>query len=377
MSVTVGFLPLECGDRRLAITPSVADLYRKQGMHIKVHKKALSASFYGAGDFEKSDIVTATKTLVENSDVIVSINGLDATAMKSLSAKKMVVSMFNPLTDQHQVEQLNTLKVTACGLNWIPRTSRAQMMDVLSSQASTAGYQAALLGATHSPRFFPMLTTAAGTIRPAKVMVIGTGVAGLQAIATAKRLGAMVEAYDIRPETREQVESLGGRFIDLGIDAKTDGGYARELTQQEKDKQNQILADHVAQCDVLICTAAVFGRAAPVIVTEKMVKSMQSHAVIVDLAAVSGGNCALTKAGQTVDVQGVQILGPIDLPSQVGVDASQMLAKNIFNYLSLYVKDSILTVDLNDDLIQGSLMCHQGKLLHTHFKSKTGVTKNA
>ncbi len=224
-------------------------------------------------------------------------------------------------------------------------------MDVLSSQAGMAGYKATLIAAQLAPRFFPMLTTAAGTIRPSKVLVVGAGVAGLQSVATAKRLGAAVEGFDVRPETREQIESLGGKFLDLGVSAAGEGGYARQLTDEERAEQQRRLAEHLKGVDVVICTAAVPGRPAPKIITASMVDGMRPGSVIVDLAAETGGNCEATRPGETVGVNGVTVAGPLDLASMGAVHASEMYARNVYNFVSLFLKDGALNFDWNDELL--------------------------
>jgi NAD(P) transhydrogenase subunit alpha len=242
----------------------------------------------------------------------------------------------------------------------VPRISRAQSIDALSSQGNIAGYKAVLMAANLSGRLFPMLTTAAGTIRPAKVVVIGAGVAGLQAIATARRLGAIVEAYDVRSATKEQCESLGAKFIDTGVKAEGEGGYARELTDEEKAQQASVLADHIAQADAVISTAAIPGRPAPRISDTATVERMKRGAVIVDLAAETGGNCELTQAGETVDHNGVLIHGPRNVPSTVAVHASEMYARNLYNLLALIVKDGELSLDFDDQVIADSCLTHAG-----------------
>ncbi|RBF35588.1 NAD(P)(+) transhydrogenase (Re/Si-specific) subunit alpha, partial [Xanthomonas oryzae pv. oryzae] len=231
------------------------------------------------------------------------------------------------------------------------RTTRAQSMDVLSSQAGMAGYKAVLLAAQLAPRFFPMLTTAAGTMRPCKVLVIGAGVAGLQAIATAKRLGAQVEGFDVRPETREQIASLGARFLDLGVSAAGEGGYARQLTDDERAEQQRRLAEHLKGVDVVVCTAAVPVRPAPKIVTAEMARGMRAGSVIVDLAAETGGNCAATRPGETYDLDGVMIAGPLNLASQGAVHASEMFARNVYAFAALLIKDGALPFDWDDELL--------------------------
>jgi NAD(P) transhydrogenase subunit alpha len=255
----------------------------------------------------------------------------------------------------------------------VPRISRAQSMDALSSQAAVAGYKAVLIGSAALDRFFPMLTTAAGTIRPATVLVIGAGVAGLQAIATARRLGAVVEAYDVRSATREQVRSLGAKFVETGVTAEGTGGYARELTAEEKAAQQEKLAKALATADCIICTAAIPGRKAPVIVTREMVARMKFGAIIVDLAAESGGNCELTVPGEHVIANDVNIHGPLNLPSRMPTHASEMYAKNLYNLFSPFIKDGELKLDLTDEVLAGCLLTHEGKVVNENVRKILGL----
>ena len=237
-------------------------------------------------------------------------------------------------------------------------------MDALSSQGACSGYQCGLIAAARCTKFFPMLTTAAGTIRPARVLVIGAGVAGLQAIATCKRLGAMVEAYDVRAAAREQIESLGAKFVDTGVSADGTGGYARELTEEEKTLQAEKLAKAVAAADVVITTAAIPGKKAPVIITKEMVARMKYGAIIVDMAAESGGNCALTQAGEHIIANDVNIHGPVNLPSRMPTHASELYSRNIYNFLSPFIKDGRLELDWNDEVVAQTALCHNGKITH-------------
>jgi NAD(P) transhydrogenase subunit alpha len=262
------------------------------------------------------------------------------------------------------VDALLAAKTSCLAMELVPRITRAQSMDVLSSQATVAGYKAVLRAAWLSPRLFPMLTTAAGTLRPSSVVVIGAGVAGLQAIATARRLGARVEAYDIRAAAREQVESLGAKMIDTGVNAEGSGGYARELTEEEKQKQAAKLAEHLAKADAVISTASVPGRPAPKIISRAMVEGMNPGAVIVDLSAESGGNCELTQPGSTVMHNGVTVDGPLNLASQSALHASEMFAKNLINLLDLMLKGDSLNIDRADEVIAGCLLTHGGELVH-------------
>jgi NAD(P) transhydrogenase subunit alpha len=256
-------------------------------------------------------------------------------------------------------------KITAFALELVPRITRAQSMDALSSQATAGGYVAAVLGASRCPKFLPMLTTAAGTIRPATVLILGAGVAGLMAIATAKRLGALVEAYDVRRAAGEQVRSLGAKFLELEINAEGQGGYARELTPEEKEKEQQMVSAAVAKADIVITTAAIPGRKAPVLITRETVATMRPGAVIIDMAAETGGNCELTQAGKTVQEHGVMIIGPQNLPAQVPFHSSQMYAKNLQSFLGLLTdKNGSIVREFSDEILAASLLVHAGEVCH-------------
>lgn len=272
--------------------------------------------------------------------------------------------MVDPLGKPNLIKQLADRQITTFSLELIPRTSRAQSMDALSSQANIAGYKATLLASAHLPRMFPMMTTAAGTIPPAKVLVIGAGVAGLQAIATARRLGAVVEAFDIRPTVKEEVQSVGAKFIEIPIEENTvaDGGYAKEVSTASQERVREILTEHIKRADAVITTAQVPGKKAPLIVTEEMVAQMKPGSVIVDMAAEQGGNCACTKRGRDVVQHGVTIIGPIDLPASVPVDASQVYAKNILTLVQYLVKDGNLALNFEDDIIDSACVTHAGEI---------------
>jgi NAD(P) transhydrogenase subunit alpha len=262
------------------------------------------------------------------------------------------------------VKTLNGKKLTGFAMELIPRISRAQSMDVLSSQAAAAGYQSALIAATTLDKFFPMLTTAAGTIRPAQVLIIGAGVAGLQAIATARRLGAVVTGYDVRSATKEQVESLGAKFVETGVSAEGEGGYARELTTEEKEQQQAALNQEIAKSDVVISTAAIPGRPAPRIISAAAVEAMKPGAVIVDLAAETGGNCELTVAGETVVEHNVKIVGPVNLPASLGRHASEMYARNLFNFIKPAIEEGELKIDWEDEVFANAVLTHDGEIKH-------------
>jgi NAD(P) transhydrogenase subunit alpha len=301
------------------------------------------------------------------------VQPLGIEALQQLKPGTVLVGLQQPWSSAERVAVLRQRNITCFALELLPRISRAQSMDVLSSQAAVAGYECALIAADHSPKFFPMLTYAAGTIRPAKVLVIGAGVAGLQAIATAKRLGAMVSGYDVRPETKEQIESLGAKFVDTGVSAAGTGGYARELTDDEKRQQAEKLGRAIAECDALITTAAIPGRKAPVIVSAEMVARMKPGSVVVDLAAETGGNVAGTVAGEKVWVGQTLIIGPTHIPSRMPVHASDMYAKNLYNFISPFIKDGVLSLDWEDEVLAGACLTHAGEVRHAGVKAALGL----
>jgi len=307
-------------------------------------------------------------------DVVLQLRAPTAESIARLREGTALITPLFPLQEQNipLVRALAARKVTTIAVDMIPRTTVAQMMDVLSSQATIAGYYAVLMASAALPRFFPMLMTAAGTIAPARVLVLGAGVAGLQAIGTARRLGAVVEAFDVRRVVKEQVESLGARFVEVGSDedAQTAGGYAKEASEAYKAKQAEAIANHVQKADVVISTALIPGQRAPILVTEEMVKSMRAGSVIVDLAAEQQGNCALTEPGKTVVRHGVSILGELDLPSRVAIHASQMYARNMEKLLLHLCKDGALHLDLENEITRGCLITHAGDVVHPKVKER-------
>jgi NAD(P) transhydrogenase subunit alpha len=314
---------------------------------------------------EDVTFVADSKTLYKDADIILKVQPPTEDEIKHMKEGAIVIGTLQAYKYPERVKLMQEKKITSFSMELIPRISRAQAMDVLSSQAAVAGYKAAIMGSDLCARFFPMLTTAAGTIRPAKVLVIGAGVAGLQAIATAKRLGAMVEGYDVRSATKEQVESLGAKFIDLEIKAEGEGGYARELTDEEKKQQQDELAGYMAKADVLITTAAVPGRPAPKIIPESTIKMMKHGAVLIDLAAESGGNCELTEPGKTVVKHDVCIHAPLNVPSQTPFHASEMYAKNLLNFLSLmFDEEGNFSMNWDDEVIADSALTHEGEIKH-------------
>jgi NAD(P) transhydrogenase subunit alpha len=339
------------GEKRVAATPETVKKLVAAGAQVQVE----SGAGLGAGITDQAYLDAGARLAAAdaraNADLVLCVQAPPAEAIAGLKQGATLVGVLHPQADETRAAALQARGIRAFPLEKLPRTTRAQAMDVLSSQAGMAGYKAVLIAAQLAPRFFPMLTTAAGTIRPSKVLIVGAGVAGLQAIATARRLGAQVEGFDVRPETREQIESLGGKFLDLGVSAAGEGGYARQLTDEERAEQQRRLADHLKGIDVVVCTAAVPGRPAPKIITAAMVAGMKQGSVIVDLAAETGGNCELTRPGESYEQDGVTIAGPLDLASMGAVHASEMYARNVYNFVALFVKDGALSFDWNDELL--------------------------
>ena len=352
------------GERRVALDPTMADRFSKLGAEILLEKGAGLSAFFPDEAYKSSRLVDNATALYAEADVVFKVQPPTLEEVEQLRDGSTLLAVLQPHRNLEMVKRLRDKKITSFAMELIPRISRAQSMDVLSSQAAVSGYKVALLAANLTSGFFPMLTTAAGTIRPSKVVIIGAGVAGLQAIATCRRLGAMVEAYDVRPAARQEIESLGAKMIDTGVSAASEGGYARELTAEEKQKQADVLAKHIAAASAVITTAAVPGRAAPKIVTIAMVEGMRRGTVIVDMAAESGGNCELTQPGETIEHNGVTIAGPLNIPSSFPVPASEMYAKNLFNFLSPMIKDGNMNLDWNDEVIAKSALTRDGQIVH-------------
>ncbi len=354
------------GERRVALDPSVVAKLTKMGIEVLVQKGAGESAHFPDAAYADARLVDDAAA---EADLLVKVAPPSVDEVKRMKDGATLVGFFHAHKNPELVKAMQAKKITSFAMELIPRISRAQSMDALSSQAAVGGYKAAIMGADLSCRFFPMLTTAAGTIRPAKVLVIGAGVAGLQAIATARRLGAIVEAYDVRSATKEQVESLGAKFLDLGVKAEGEGGYARELTEDEKKQQQEALAKFISQTDVLITTAAIPGRPSPKLIPASMVAGMKPGAVIVDLAAEGGGNCELTQPGETIAHGNVIIHGPLNIPSQVALHASEMYAKNLLNFLSPHIKEGEFTPDWEDEIIAKSCLTHAGEIKHEATRS--------
>lgn len=363
---------IEVGERRVALVPDVVARLVKKGIEVLVASGAGEGSFFSDDAYSAvgAKIVSDPAQLWGEADLVLKVappKDSEITMMRSGSA---VVGFLNPLGQPDVCEKLAAKGVTSFSMELIPRTSRAQSMDALSSQAGVAGYKATLIAAAAAPKFFPMLTTAAGTIRPAKVFVMGAGVAGLQAIATARRLGAVVEAFDIRPAVKEEVQSLGAKFVEIKLEEDTvaEGGYAKEISEESKKRTQALVSDTVAAADVVITTAQVPGRKAPVLVTAEMVAKMKPGAVVVDLAAEQGGNCALTQPGKDVVHNGVTIIGPINLPASMPVHASQMYAKNIATLLELMLDKGEFKLNFADDIIDATCVTHSGEIRNSRVR---------
>jgi H+-translocating NAD(P) transhydrogenase subunit alpha len=351
-------------ERRVAIVPALVQTLNQLGCTVILEQGAGINADYPDSSYQDVEFCSDATSLYQQADIVLKVETPLAEEINLLQKNTVLVGFLHPTRYPDRVIALRDHGITSFAMENIPRISRAQSMDALSSQATASGYKSVLLAANMFDRFLPMLTTAAGTIRPANVLVIGAGVAGLQAIATAKRLGAIVKAYDIRSTTKEQVESLGAKMITTAIEADAAGGYARELTAQEQQAQAAALHDAVAKTDILISTALIPDKPAPKIVTRSMIDAMQPGSVIVDIAAEAGGNCDLTQANQVIDHQGVKIYGPVNLPSMLAHDASGMYAKNIVNFLKLLLKDGKFVIDWTDPILAQSVLTHEGDIKH-------------
>jgi H+-translocating NAD(P) transhydrogenase subunit alpha len=358
------------GERRVALSPEMAARLAKAGHSISVQAGAGDGAGFADAAFEAAGatIVRDPVALYGGAEAVLKVQRPALAEADQLPAGAVLVAFLKPGVDAPLVERLASRNVSAFAMELVPRISRAQSMDALSSQATVAGYKAVLMAANALPRFFPMLMTAAGTIRPATVLVIGAGVAGLQAIATAKRLGAVVEAFDTRPAVQEQVQSLGAKFVSLDVgshDTEDAGGYAKALSADHLRREMALIAKHVASADIVITTAQIPGRPAPVLITEETVGAMKPGSVIVDLASESGGNCEASRPGRTEVVRGVTIMAPLNLPSELAFHASQMYGRNVTALLELLAPKGTLNIDMTDEIIRGALVTHGGRTLYT------------
>ncbi len=354
-------------ERRVALVPDTAIRLAAAALEINVESGAGSAAYITDDAYQQAGakIVKSAAALLGEADAVLKVQAPSAAEVDLIKKGAVLISFLQPATQGDTVRALAKRGVTAFSLELVPRISRAQSMDALSSQASAAGYKAVLIAAGRLGKFFPMMMTAAGTIPPARVLVMGAGVAGLQAIATARRLGAVVSAYDVRPAVKEEVQSLGATFIELALETQEgEGGYAKEQSEEFLRKQRELIGEHVAKSDVVITTAAVPGRHAPLLVTGEMVKGMRPGSVIVDLAAETGGNVELTKAGTDVEVGGVTIIGTRNVPSTMPLHASQLYARNVANLLLHLVKDGAIVLDFDDEITKGSCVTHDGEIVN-------------
>jgi NAD(P) transhydrogenase subunit alpha len=368
---------IEICERRVALIPETVAKLVKQGLEVFVEAGAGEKAFFSDADYETAGakIISDSAQLWSEADILLKVSPPQTredgrAEIELLKPESVLISFLNPLGNPVIAQQLANRQITALSMELIPRSTRAQSMDALSSQASLAGYKAVLIAAAALPKYFPMLTTAAGTIAPAKVFIMGAGVAGLQAIATARRLGAVVEAFDIRPAVKEEVQSLGAKFVEVKLEEETvaAGGYAKEISEDSKKRTQELVASHVKNSDIVITTAQVPGRQAPRLVTEEMVAQMKPGSVIVDLAAEQGGNCACTEAGKDIIWNGVTIIGPINLPSSMPVHASQLYAKNVTSLMQLLIKDKALEINFGDDIVDAACVTHGGEIRNQRVK---------
>jgi proton-translocating NAD(P)+ transhydrogenase subunit alpha len=358
-------------ERRVALVPDTAAKLKVATLEVSLESGAGAGAYIPDEAYEAAGVkvVKTAAALLEDADVVLKVQAPSTDEVEMLKGGSVLISFLQPATQAEIVKALARRGVTAFSLELLPRISRAQSMDALSSQASAAGYKSVLMAAGRLGKFFPMMMTAAGTVAPARVLVMGAGVAGLQAIATARRLGAIVSAYDVRPAVKEEIQSLGATFIELALESQQgEGGYAKEQSEEFLRKQRELIGEHVAKSDVVITTAAVPGRRAPLLVTQDMVKAMRPGSVIVDLAAETGGNVELTQAGKDVDVGGVTIIGTRNVPSTMPLHASQLFARNVMNLLLHLVKDGAITLDFQDEITKGSCVTHGGEIVNERAK---------
>ena len=355
-------------EQRVALVPETVQKLVDQGLEVWIESEAGRASNYLNASYEEAGatIISDTNSLYKEADLFISIQTPEKRHLRQMKSNAILICFLWALQNIKTVQLLKEKQITALGMDAIPRISRAQSMDALSSMSSIAGYKSALIGANELDRYLPMMMTAAGTIAPSKVLILGAGVAGLQAIATTKRLGAVVEAFDIRPAVKEQVESLGATFVevpDLDEDAETKGGYAKELSKDKQERQRQVIHEHAQKSDIIITTALIPGKPAPLLITQQMVQDMHPGAVIVDLAAEQGGNCELTEQGQITLAHEVKIIGPVNLPSKMAYHASQLYSKNMMSLLKHLLKDGKPEFDFEDEITLNTTITHKGEII--------------
>ncbi|MGM0464397.1 MAG: Re/Si-specific NAD(P)(+) transhydrogenase subunit alpha [Bacteroidota bacterium] len=373
----IGVLKESGNENRVALLPLHIGQFKKLDLEVIIQRGAGAGSYASDEDYTKQGAVIAGKEqLLKDADIILSVNAPDDETLKKIAKGKVLISTLNALSKKELVVFLKDKGITSFSLELIPRISRAQSMDVLSNMATVAGYKAVLRAASELPRFFPMFMTAAGTIKPAKVLVLGAGVAGLQAIATSRKLGAVVEVFDVRSAVKEEVMSLGGKFIEVegATEDKEAGGYAVEQSEEFKEKQAAMIQDHAAKSDVVICTAQIPGKKAPVLVKKETVNIMAAGSVIIDLAASTGGNCELTENDKTVVHNDVRIIGESNLPSAMPSDASKMYGNNVFNFLKLlFDEEGNYKLNMEDEIIRGTCLTHEGEVINERIKSTLNI----
>ncbi len=367
---------IEPGERRVALVPDTAKMLVAAGLEVAIEAGAGAAAYIGDDAYKQAGATVAGRAgaLLRDADAVLKVQAPRESEISLLKKGAVLISFLQPATQGDIVRSLASHGITAFSLELLPRISRAQSMDALSSQASAAGYKAVLMAAGRIGKLFPMMMTAAGTVAPTRVLVMGAGVAGLQAIATARRLGAVVSAYDVRPAVKEEVSSLGATFIELPLETQEgEGGYAREQSEEFLKKQRELIGEHVARSDVVITTAAVPGRKAPLLVTAEMVRGMRPGSVIVDLASETGGNVELTQAGRDVDVNGVTLIGTRNVPSTMPLTTSQLFARNVANLLLHLVKNGVLALDFQDEITKGACVTHGGEIVNDRAKQMLSV----
>jgi NAD(P) transhydrogenase subunit alpha len=373
MPLTIG-VPTETapGERRAALVPDAVTRLLKEGAEVIVQAGAGAQAYLPDAAYEAAGARIGTRGEAWAADIVARVQGPSAEDLPLLGAGRTFIGFLRPLDDPHGMAALAQSGVTALAMELVPRTTRAQKMDALSAMAAIAGYRAVLLAAESLPKFFPLLTTAAGTIRPAKVLVLGAGVAGLQAIATARRLGAVVSAYDVRAAAAEEARSLGATFVQLDLDtagAEGGGGYAAALDEQRQRRQVELLGEHVAASDVVISTALIPGRPAPLLVSEDAVRGMTPGSVVVDLAAPNGGNCALTRPGESIDIDGVRVIGPLNLPAEMPLNASQMYARTLSAMILEWLKDGAFAPPADDEIFRGACVARDGEVVNERVRA--------
>lgn len=370
--MTVGIVKEPQGENRVSLLPEQAETLIKKNITVVVEAGAGNNAYADDAAYKSKNVSAVSRQEALNSDIVLSIHPLSQDDIAKLKKDAIVIGVFQPLYRFNEMKEWSAKGVTTFSMDMIPRTTRAQSMDVLSSQANISGYKAVLLAANSYPRYFPMFMTAAGSIPPAKVLILGAGVAGLQAIATAKRLGAVVEVFDTRPAVKEEVQSLGAKFVEVegAADASKAGGYAVEQSEEYKQKQQQKIHDSIAKADIVITTAQIPGKKAPILITEPMMDAMKSGSIIIDLASATGGNTPFTKNNETVVRKGVSIIGNSNLPSTMPFDASKMYGKNVLNFMQLILtKEGGILLNFQDDIVQGCCITHGGNMVNERVKS--------